>query len=152
VKENNMGYVENPSQGIEFKEESDYEDHFQKGVSINDIILRHIRKISDICCQEFTGGYWQRKPVKTAGGVLFTEEYHEDVRQAYCNAVDFLIDVLYPLADTEFKKYVDSNESNTDFSLLEIKEKVNHKRKTFKQINTMFNRVNFWSRSDSSNE
>lgn len=130
-----------------FSDESDYE---QQGISAKDVILRHIRKISDITCQEFTGGYWEKKPIKTSSGILFVEKYHEDVREAYCNAVDFLIDVVYPISDTEMKLYFDEHEPvNFD---LEIKEKLKLKRTTFRKINIMFDRTNFFQSSDNYNE
>lgn len=130
---------------IEIREDSEYE---QKGYSIKDIILRHIRKISDICCKEFTGGYWEKKPVKTSGGIMFTEQYHEDVREAYCNAIDFLVDVVYPVGDADLKKYIDSN----DKDIPEVKEKLVARRRMFKEINKMFDRTNFWQGSEEYNE
>ncbi len=130
-----------------YSEESDYEN---KVSSIKEIVLRHIRKISDLSCKEFTGGYWEKKPIKTSGGTMFTEEYHEDVRAAYCNSVDFLIDVLYPLGDSTFKTHIDSNEKVDE--VIEIEKKIIIKRKTFKEINKMFERTNFFQSSDSTEE
>lgn len=132
---------------VEFKEESEYQ---QEGYSFKEIVLRHSRKIGDICCQEFTGGYWNKKPIKTQSGILFTEEYHQDIREAYCNAVDFLIDIIYPMSDKILKEYLDKNEPiNFD---MEIKSKLKLKRTTFREINKMFERTNFFKSSDSSNE
>lgn len=137
------------SKNFEFRDESEYEN--KEGLSIKEIILRHLRKISDICCQEFTGGYWQKKPIKTAGGIIFTETYHQDIREAYCNAIDFLIDVLYPSGDKDFKKYVDANE-NIDKEEEDIKKRLIKKRKTFKEMNLMFDRINFWTSQETINE
>jgi hypothetical protein len=96
---------------FEEKERFEEEGEYQKGeYSLKEIILRHIRKISDICCKEFTGSWWEKKPIKTQSGIMFTEIYHEDVREAYCNAIDFLIDVIYPMGDDTLRKYLDSNE------------------------------------------
>lgn len=125
---------------IEFSDEGG--DYNTKTLSIQEIVLRHLRKISDICCKEFTGGYWQKKPIKTPGGIMFTEEYHEDVRACYCNAVDFLIDVLYPKGDKDFKKYVDDNENIDDKTPIE--QKVINKRKTFREISKMLERTNYF--------
>jgi hypothetical protein len=132
---------------FEIKEESDY---MQEGLNVKETILRHIRKIGDICCQEFTGGYWNKKPIKTQSGIMFTEEYHQDVREAYCNAVDFLIDVVYPSSDKELKKYIDDNEPIG--IKVDIQEKLILKRRTFRQINIMFERTNFWQGMGVSNE
>jgi hypothetical protein len=137
------------SKNFEFRDESEYEN--KEGLSIKEIILRHLRKISDICCQEFTGGYWLKKPIKTAGGIIFTETYYQDIREAYCNAIDFLIDVLYPSGDKDFKKYVDTNE-NIDKEEEDIKKRIIKKRKTFKEMNLMFDRINFWTSQETINE
>ena len=134
---------------FEFKEEAEYGE--EQKYSIKEIILRHIRKISDICCKEFTGGYWEKKPIRMQTGVMFTEVYHDDVREAYCNAVDFLIDVLYPLGDKDFKAYLETNE-NIDAEEMDIYKKLNRKRKTFKEINKMFDRNNFWGGTGTYNE
>ena len=138
-----------PFADMEFSDEGDYQ---QQELNIKEIILRHIRKISDICCKEFTGGYWERKPVKTAGGILFTEQYHEDVREAYCNAVDFLTDMLFPLGDKDLQKYLNENEDIEKDWGEDIKAKLKRKRQTFKEINIMFERINFWGSTSSGDE
>lgn len=141
-----------------YSEEADYKkDEF----NIKELILRHLRKIGDICCKEFTGGYWEKKPVRTQSGVMFTETYHEDVREAYCNAMDFLIDIIYPMGDSTLKTYLDNNENfkdkdkkenKKDEEEIDIKDKLKLKRRTFREINIMFSRTNFWQSSESSNE
>ena len=137
-----------PFANIEFSDEGDMPGG---QLSINEIILRHIRKISDISCKEFTGGYWERKPMTTASGVMFTEKYNEDVREAYCNSVNFLLDVIYPLSDDTLRTYLDEHE-DIDKEEEDIKKKLKQKRKTFKQINIMFERINFWNTVTVTNE
>lgn len=93
---------------------------------------------------------------------MFSEVYHEDVRQAYCNAVDFLVDVVYAKGDEDLKKYLknyegfkESIESKEDLEIKsedDIKKKLNLKRQTFRQINLMFERLNFWKGTGTSNE
>lgn len=138
-----------PFANIEFSDEGDIPSD---QLNIKEIILRHVRKISDICCKEFTGGYWTKKPINTAGGVLFIETYNEDVREAYCNAVDFLIDMLYPLGDDELRDYLKDSESVDKDWGDDVKGKLKQKRKTFKEINIMFDRINFWGTTTVSNE
>jgi hypothetical protein len=130
-----------------YTEESDYQ---QETLGMKEIVLRHLRKIGDLCCQELTGSYWEKKPMKTQGGIIFTEVYHPDLREAYCNAIDFLIDVLYPTSDPEFKKYIDTNESI--ITNMDIKEKLLKKRQTFRVINIMFERTNYFNSVDFVNE
>jgi hypothetical protein len=132
---------------IEILEEADYQE--QSVLSIKEIILRHIKKISDICCQEFTGGYWEKKPMKTSSGIIFTETYHEDIREMYCNGMDFLIDVIYPMGDKILKQIIEEHEKK-DYT--DIKEKLRAKRIIFKEINIMFERINFWQSSGIGNE
>lgn len=132
-----------PYADVEISEEGEYGD---KTLSIKEIVLRHIKKISDISCKEFTGGYWQKRPVRTPGGIMFVEEYHEDVREAYCNAINFLIDILYPDSDKDFKGYVDEHETIKE-NPIKITEKIDKKRETFRQINKMFERTGYFESS-----
>lgn len=125
-------------------------------LTIKQIVLSHIRKISDICTKEFTGGFWEKKPIKLQGGVFFTEEYHEDMREAYSNAVDFLTDLVYPQADKEFKAYVDEIEEKEKVFIkmsqkqegYDIKMKLKIKRLLFREINMMFERFDYFKASD----
>lgn len=149
----------NVNEGIDFKEETDGD--FEQKFSIKEIILRHIRKIGDLSCKEFTGGYWEKKPMRTSGGIMFSEIYHDDVREAYCNAVDFLIDIIFPMGDTTLKKYLRdfenyedtiSKKDNHEEVKIDIGQKIKLKRQTFRQINIMFERNNFWTGTGSYNE
>lgn len=82
------------------------EDEFvtlkQEKVTIKEVIIMHIKKISDISCKELTPSFWSKKPVKVGEGVAIVETYHPDTRLAYCNAVDFLLDLMMPSADKKF--------------------------------------------------
>lgn len=82
------------------------EDEFvtlkQEKVTIKEVIIMHIKKISDITTKELTPSFWSKKPVKVGEGVAIVETYHPDTRMAYCNAVDFLLDLLMPHADKPF--------------------------------------------------
>jgi len=139
---------------IDYGEEGEYQK--EQKFSIKEIILRHIRKISDLCCIEFTGGYWEKKPMKTATGIIFSEVYKMDVREAYCNAIDFLSDVIYPMGDEKLKTYLKESEgydeTKNETKEIDIKEKIKLKRRTFRQINLMFERTNFWQGIEDYNE
>lgn len=138
-------------ENIEFRDEAEPEQ--ASGISIKEIILRQIRKIGDIASQELTGGYWQKKPLQTQSGILFSEIYHPDLREAYCNAIDFLVDIITPMADKELKAYiVDKETAEEEWTPDMIKMKVKHKRITFRKINEMFERTNFWKGTASYNE
>lgn len=118
------------------------EDDFSQGVpTLKEIALMHIRKISAICCSEFIKGYWQEKPVKVGGGIAITRTYQEDTRAVFCNSVDFLLWIVFPYADKEFKdkysEFDDDNDNNWE-------EKLKKRKAMFRDINLMFERLNFF--------
>jgi hypothetical protein len=137
------------------------EDDFQwksgKGSeeNIKGIILAHIRKISELSCQEMTPSYFTRKPVKVGEGVLITEIYHPDLRLAYCNAVDFLQDMLMPNADKEFREWMKALiiVEDKEFKLYMEKglsqdtwiwKKLEFRRKIFAELMLMIQRSDFF--------
>lgn len=136
----------NPQDLIEFKEET--EEQQQRESSIKEIVLRQIKKVGDICSEEMTGGYWQEKPIKIGGGIVISKEYHQDQREAYCIAVEFITDLVYPYADKQLKDYLINNEKE----ISDIKEKLKNKKKIFREINIFFQRDDFFSNSDSIDE
>jgi len=73
-------------------------------VSIKDVIIMHIKKISDLTCQELTPSFWTKKPMKIGDGMAIIETYHPDLRVAYITSVDFLQDLLMPKADKQFNE------------------------------------------------
>lgn len=84
------------------------EDEFitlqKEKVTIKEVIILHIKKISDISCKELTPSFFSKKPIKIGDGVAIVETYHPDTRLAYSNAVDFLLDLMMPKADKTFKE------------------------------------------------
>lgn len=114
----------------------------QEPQTIQEIVLREIRKIGDLCSNELTEGYWKKKPINIGGGITYTEEYIKDTRKAYCNAVDFLIDVVYPLSDKDFKKLIDEEDKKT---FEDTEKELKAKRILFREINKMFEREDFFT-------
>ena len=121
---------------------TDEQSEEEKQLSIKDIILQHLRKISQISCQEFTGGYWEKKPVKVQGGVFFSEIYHNDVREEYCNAIDNLMIMVYAWSDKIYKDIVETFEKLPEEQ--EVNKKVKAYRTILKQTYIMFERYNFF--------
>lgn len=117
------------------------QDTPQEPKTIQEIILRQIRKVGDISSEEFVSGYWQKKPIKTSGGMVFVMEYHKDTRKAYCNSIDFIIDLVYPLADEEFMQLIDKEDEKV---FKDVDDELNSKRKLFRKINGMFERTGFF--------
>lgn len=111
--------------------------------SLKEIALLHIKKISDICCNEFIKGYWEEKPIKVGGGIAITKKYKPDQRAIFCNAVDFLLWLVYPFSDNDFKdKYkLESSEKEAD---KDWKEKIEEKKKIFIEIMIMFERTKYF--------
>lgn len=107
--------------------------------SLKEIALLHIRKISEICCNEFTKGYWEERPIKVGTGIAVMRIYHPDNRMIFCNAVDFLAWIVYPDSDKTFQDLVDklTEEKDTDRRLYERKN-------LYQEMNKMFKRVNFF--------
>lgn len=123
--------------GFNVQEEGD----FSQGVpSLKEIALMHIRKISQICCAEFSKGYWEEKPLKVGGGIAMTRTYHPDMRAVFCNAVDFLVWIVYPTSDSDFKAKAEGiTEDEKD-----LDKKLAERKKIFREVNLMFERTNFF--------
>lgn len=133
---------------VEIFEATEYKDEV---TSIKQIVLSHIKKISNIVCQELTPGYWEKKPMKVGNGLAMAETYQPDLRFAYCNSVAFLVDLIYPLSDAEFKTAVNTfweveeKENKTEeqiYSLLKASKKI------FREANIMFERTNFFDSTE----
>lgn len=80
--------------------------YFQKDkVSFRDIILQHLRKIAQLSCVEFRGGYWEERILPVAGGVSTTiKTYVPDSREVFSNGVVCFADMLFPYFDEEMGK------------------------------------------------
>lgn len=74
-----------------------------QAVTYTQIVMEHIRTISQLSCKDWFGGYW----MKNEGVVL----YRESSRESYMNAVDGLYDLcehkLDEDAQAEFKTFID---------------------------------------------
>lgn len=130
--------VENDFTRFEIQEDTD----FSQGIpSLKEITLLHIRKISAICCNELSKGYWQERPIKVGGGITIMKTYHPDQRAIFCNSVDFLLWIVLPTADETFKtKYKDLKSDNSD----QWEGKLDERKEIFKEINLMFERTNYF--------
>jgi len=94
------------------------EDEFitlqKEKVTIKEVIIMHIKKISDLSTKEMTPSFWSKKPMKMGDGVAIVETYHPDGRLAYINAIEFLLDLMMPKADNKFKDALELiNETET---------------------------------------
>jgi hypothetical protein len=143
------------NKNVKFIDDAEFQFQ-QKTKSIEEVILSHIKKISEIACQEFTEGYWQKKPVKVGGAVMVVETYFPDLNEAYSNAIDFLVDIAYPKSDEDFRTILKKLEEKEEVEYKESKEKerpysewkrrkVFYRRKILKELFLMFERTDFFS-------
>lgn len=88
-----------------------------EGTTFREIVLKHLKRISDLASVEFRGGYWDVKktPVEMggAGTTLISKTYVPDTREAYSNAIENLADMLYPYFDEQMTE----DEKNTNAEL-----------------------------------
>jgi len=136
---------------IELNETEDYTK--VEEISIKQIILRHIRKISDISSQELTSSYWQKKPIKISDGIVMSEIYKPDLRLAYSNSVDCLHDLIKPYIDDKFTKEYNQlkkqektklNDKTLTNQDQKIWVKLKLRRKLFSEIMLLLNRIDFF--------
>lgn len=131
-----------------FSEFIDAEEYSAKEkTTFEDLVMMHMRKISEISSNDFSVGYWNRKV--TQAGV--TEVYHPDTRKAYVNAINFLHDILLPKFDEEMSTFLEKQEKEIDkLNSEEIEdslyweEALQIKRKTFQQIQLLLARIRFF--------
>lgn len=125
--------------------------------SIKEVALMHIKKISEICCQEFRPGYWEEKPIKVAGGISMTKVYHPDSREMFINAIRFLGWLIGAYADdksnfhtviTENKDFFENYNPNDK----DIEKKMSLCFKIFKEMNVFFRQDDFFDASIYRNE
>lgn len=69
-------------------------------IGFREIVLGHLKKILEISCSEFRGGYWK----EINHGNYFTKEYVPDQRACYIQAVGSFSDVLLPHFDKQMQK------------------------------------------------
>ena len=127
-------------------------------LSLREIILRHIRKMSDLSCQELTPSYWEERPVKIGSGVSIIRSYHPDLREAFINAVDFLFYLIRPYVPKDkkgnFKKEIQrikkSEDSKWKSSKSEsqdtwIQKKLEIKKQLFSEMMLFLDRIKFFT-------
>jgi len=130
----------------------------KESVTIKEVIIMHIKKISDLTCQELTPSFWSKKPMKMGDGVAMVETYHPDLRVAYITAVDFLQDLLMPKSDKDFDKVLeilndeevklfDEHKDNGKSQDEWIWTKLGLRRTLFGQLILLINRVKLFEAS-----
>lgn len=89
----------------QFEDAESYSLNYMKDkITFRDIILTHLRKISQFASVEFRGGYWEIKPDPKPNSNIDYKIYIPDTREVYSNAVECLADMLAPYFDKEMKQ------------------------------------------------
>ncbi len=127
-------------------------------LSLKEIILRHIRKMSDLNCQELTKSYYEKRPVKMGNSVSIIEKYHPDLREAFINATDFLFSLIqsyipkdkkgfFKKALARIKKSEDSKWKNSKKETQDdwVQKKLELKKELFSEIMLFLNRIKYFS-------
>lgn len=106
--------------------ESEYSGGKDGPLSFQLIVLTHLKKIAQLTCTEWHGGYWQEK-YKVVGGVGHSERYYiQDSREVFWNAVHGLYDLIFPYFDHQMSKESESTlEKLNNMKLPENKLEVN---------------------------
>lgn len=119
-------------------------------LTFKQIVLDFLKKMGSLASVEFRGGYWINKFHKVEGTQFMAEEknYIPDSREVYCNAVEFLQDILYPHFDEKMLKGSDTIES--EINALDCngddypKQKLRLCRKLFREISCFLKRENYF--------
>jgi len=114
-----------PEDDIQFIDaEAQYSDK-KEGLTFQQIVLSHVRKILEISTNEFRGGHF--KIIQKDNSSV--EEYIPNTRKIYIQAVESLSDILLPHFDKEMNKDYD-----------ELMKEVEVLEKKFPPMNTQLER------------
>ncbi|KKK85206.1 hypothetical protein LCGC14_2775650, partial [marine sediment metagenome] len=81
-----------------------------ENLSFKEILLRHLKRITELASKEMRGGFWETKSQILASSMVAENRYYvADTREEYSNAVDCLADLLLPYFD---KKMVVEEKEN----------------------------------------
>jgi hypothetical protein len=131
----------------------------QSQLSLSQIVLLHVRKMSDLSCQELCESFWESKPIKVGSGVIMSKIYHPDLREAFCNSVDFLFSLVRPNLfkdkSGKFKKKFEEIEEDLDKKFKEdknksqtqsewVQQKLEIKKKLFAEIMSFLTAIKFF--------
>jgi hypothetical protein len=90
--------------GTNFDEGEKYSGSYQKDqLSFREIILQHLKKITEFSSVEWKGGYWEQRIIPMGSGGMTQKVYVPDTRDIYSNAVEVFGDLLFPHYDEEMK-------------------------------------------------
>jgi len=128
----------------------DYQPIGETNISFRQIVLEHYRKITQLSCVEFRGGYWTEKQ-RTSGGATFSESYYvPDSREVFVNSINMLHDLLLPLFDKQMEEEMErlEEEYEKEYEKAQDKKewkpkKLELKRELFQRLCLLLNRLRY---------
>lgn len=109
-------------------------------VSFQQIVLLHIKRITELACKEFRSSYKNIVLTQLGNGLVHKhEQYVADSRKEFCQSVDCLYDLLSSFFDKEMKQadqQLQNDEKDIDKLLIT-------KRKLFRELVALLNRLDF---------
>ncbi len=73
-------------------------------LSFKEILLRHVKRITELASREMRGGYWETRPSPSPSMTASIKIYVPDTREEYSNSIECLADLLFPYFDDEITK------------------------------------------------
>ena len=139
---------------IKFIDAEAYQGGSQEKLTFREIVLGHLRKISQYASVEFRGGFWEERSINHTQYTETVRTYISDTREVYSNAVEYLYDLLYPHFDDEMETSGESAELSMDvaFDKNTVVEKEDREDKDYvegkkedRKFKKAENRINFRS-------
>ena len=116
-------------------------------ISFQDITLRHLNRICQLSCDEFTGGYVNKKLINFGGISQKIETYVPDQRKRYIQAVNTLYDLTYSFFDKVMNKE-DIKLDEERKKEKDINKLIEVSRKRFRSLVSLLKRLNFLKEED----
>lgn len=95
---------------VRFLDANEYQGSSFEKISFKEIVLNHVRKIGTLSSVEFRGGYWEERSISTGVQNKETKIYIPDTREEYSNAIEFLLDLVYPHLDDKTLQKIETLE------------------------------------------
>ena len=107
------------------------------------IVLLHLKKITQLCCSEWRGGFWQIKYHQSAGASFTEKVYIQNSRECFWNAINCLYDITSPYFDSDMLE----DDKTVQEELGKIKDnnsKMILMRKRFRQLGSFLKRADYF--------
>ena len=112
-------------------------------LTFEEIVMRHLRQICSLSCDEFRGGYTNKQIVALPGGMSTRNEmYVPDARARYNQAVETLYDLIHSFFDKQMMKE-DEKLKEEEKKCKSKEDVVVIKRKYFRALCSLLKRHNF---------